>query len=155
MGKYSWIGKGTVDLFTGIGNQMELDRYQTAMPRLPLWTALGMLAVGGGAKALEKYARQNWAAVVADPLLNVGTFVVGQELGAYIDLKAFGLTDPGPSPSQFDQANLEALAQAQNQAALEQAQFGQSGLQFNPAGQQFALPASPAVESPAFAAEGY
>lgn len=150
MGQYSWIGKGVVDLFTGIGNQMELDRYQTNMPRLPLWTALGLLGIGGGMKALEKYARQEWAKVVADPFLNIGTFVVGQEAGAYIDAKAFGLTDPGASPSQFDQANLAALAQAQNQAALEQAQLAQ----FNSPGQPFALPA-PAVESPAFAAEGY
>ena len=157
MGKYSWIGKGVVDLFTGVGNQMELDRYQTAMPKLPLWTALGMLGVGGGMKALEKYGNQEWAAVVADPFLNLGTFVVGQELGAYIDATAFGLTDPGPAPTQFPQVDFAALAQAQNQFALEQAQNqfaleqAQAGRQFAP---QFALPA-PAVESPAFATEGY
>lgn len=149
MGKYRWIGDGVVDLFTGIGNQMELDRYETAKPRLPLWTALGLLAVGGGAKALQKYGHQDWAGVVADPFLNIGTFVVGQEVGAFIDAKVFNLTDPGPSPSQFDQNQLANLAAAQ--LAQQQIQAQQAPGAF---GQPLALPGGRA-EVPAFAAEGY
>lgn len=120
------VSKGLVDLFVGIGVKMTEDRTMQngAMPRMPLWLGLGLLTGGVAGKVVQHYTRADWLDVVADPLMETGTFMLGEEAGAFIDAKAFGMTDPGIGPRQFQpqpQYDYAALAQAQQQAALQAA----------------------------------
>lgn len=134
------VSKGLVDLFVGIGVKMTEDRTMQngANPRMPLWLSLGLITGGIAGKVTQHYTRADWLDVVADPLLETGTFMLGEEAGAFIDAKAFNMTDPGIGPRQFQpQPDYAALAQAQQQAALQAAAIP-------------AQPATPAV--PALAA---
>lgn len=117
------IGKSLVDLFTGMGVKMTEDRTMQngANPRMPLWLALGLLGTGALGKVAQHYSRQDWIDIVADPFLEVGTFLLGEEAGAYVDAKVFNMTDPGIGPQQFQPQpaiDYAALAEAQQQAAL-------------------------------------